>query len=313
MEEQNSNGATVEASDSQHKRTQEQKNVAQATENNRNFTHGARRELHIHEMSALGSCFLFPILGAWVLHTIRSQLSRPSEGLVSNYNLTIFLLAAEIRPVSHLLKMIQARTLHLQRVVSLSPLEDERIDSSKILDISKRLEELEAHVAEAAAERYSAQESQKAKGDSSNEPDESGEYIASEVRKKFQPELDALSRAIRRCERRTATSSYETDTRLRHLEMQFRVLQQSDNHRNRTIVSSTIGLAYMLVMTPLQVFRIVAGLPILIVTWFLRKIGLKHMHENNLSNTRVRPTYVSVGKRPMQRDQGTKSKKGGLY
>ena len=48
------------------------------------------------------------MLGAYLLHTIRGQLTRPSEGLVSDYNLTIFLCAAEIRPVSHLIKMIHA-------------------------------------------------------------------------------------------------------------------------------------------------------------------------------------------------------------
>ena len=54
----------------------------------------ATNELYTHEMLALLSCFLFPLLGAYLLHTIRSQLSRPSEGLVSDYNLTIFLLAS---------------------------------------------------------------------------------------------------------------------------------------------------------------------------------------------------------------------------
>ena len=59
----------------------------------------ATNELYTHEVLALLSCFLFPLLGAYLLHTIRSQLSRPSEGLVSNYNLTIFLLASELRYV----------------------------------------------------------------------------------------------------------------------------------------------------------------------------------------------------------------------
>ena len=81
----------------------------------------AANELYIHEVLALLSCFISPLLAAYLLHAIRSQLSRPSEGLISNYNLTIFVLASELRPMAHLVKLIQARTLHLQRVVNANP------------------------------------------------------------------------------------------------------------------------------------------------------------------------------------------------
>ena len=65
----------------------------------------------MHEMMALAWCFAFPALSSYLLHTIRGQLSRPSEGLVSDYNLTIFLFAAELRPISHLIGMVRARTV----------------------------------------------------------------------------------------------------------------------------------------------------------------------------------------------------------
>ena len=48
----------------------------------------ATRELRFHENVALVACFLGPLAGAWLLHTIRGALSRPAEGLVSDYNLT---------------------------------------------------------------------------------------------------------------------------------------------------------------------------------------------------------------------------------
>src|SRR3954453_17898897 len=35
----------------------------------------ATNELYTHEILALFSCFVFPLLGAYLLHTIRSQLS----------------------------------------------------------------------------------------------------------------------------------------------------------------------------------------------------------------------------------------------
>ncbi|KAG9920310.1 hypothetical protein KCU98_g22357, partial [Aureobasidium melanogenum] len=53
----------------------------------------AAANLRQHELLALISTFLFPACAAYLLHVIRGQLSRPSEGLVSDYNLTIFLLA----------------------------------------------------------------------------------------------------------------------------------------------------------------------------------------------------------------------------
>jgi hypothetical protein len=49
----------------------------------------AQRELGREEVFALIGCFVSPLLGAYLLHTIRSQLTRPSEGLVSNFTLTI--------------------------------------------------------------------------------------------------------------------------------------------------------------------------------------------------------------------------------
>jgi len=107
----------------------------------------ATNELYTHEVLALLSCFVFPVLGAYLLHTIRSQLTRPSEGLVSNYNLTIFLLASELRPMAHMVKLIQSRTLHLQRVVNSNPYDS--IKGKGIGDVgnlTRRLEDLEAYV-----------------------------------------------------------------------------------------------------------------------------------------------------------------------
>jgi len=178
----------------------------------------AQKELQFHELLALFACFLLPLVGAWLLHAIRSQLSRPSEGLVSNYNLTVFLLASEIRPTSHLIKMIQARTLYLQRVVKSSPVEDEKqIDPTNVLDMAKRLEELEAHVADSAVQ---------AEKSAGREPDtaspETMAQIVADVRKSIRPELDALNRAVRRYEKRTTISAVQTEARLHDLESRLK-------------------------------------------------------------------------------------------
>lgn len=168
----------------------------------------AESELQIHELTALFFCFLSPFIGAWLLHAIRSQLSRPSEGLVSNYNLTIFLLGSELRPLSHLVKMVQSRTLHLQRVVSNNPFEGEQIDEAKMLDMAKRLDELERHVADKSA----------GGSPSPHVAPASAAQLLGEVRSSFQPELDALNRAVRRYEKRATLLTMQTEARLQDLE-----------------------------------------------------------------------------------------------
>lgn len=236
----------------------------------------ASKELLIHELAALASCFIFPIIGTWLLHTIRSKLSRPSEGLVSNYNLTIFLLAAEIRPFAHLLRMVQARTLHLQRTVSQSSNAEQ---TSTIVDLTKRLEELETHVAEAAAARLSSPESE-SKNQDQNHPEQDKHLqslisqATTEIRKGFQPEIDALNRAVRRYEKRTAISSFETNSRFQELETQVQdavslaaaAQRSGHHHRRRGFAFLLLDSVYALMLAPIQIFLSLANLPFRVVT-----------------------------------------------
>ena len=220
------------------------------------------------------------MIGTWLLHTIRYKLSRPSEGLVSNYNLTIFLLASEIRPFAHLLRMVQARTLHLQRTVrSFSHADDEsKLNASKIQDLTKRLEELEAHVAEAATARLSndPQPQQPQQQPKPTIPEQ-------DIRKTIQPDIEALNRAVRRYEKRTALNAFETDSRLRNLEAQVRdavalgaAAQRSSSgsgsgsgvhpRRIRSGILMLVESAYTIMLLPVQIFLALAMLPFRAVT-----------------------------------------------
>ena len=204
--------------------------TAPATESNQSKGHilnsstsnkaaaAAEGELRIHELLALALCFISPMLGAWLLHAIRAQLSRRSEDLISNYNLTIFLLATEIRPLSHLVKMIQARTLFLQKVVTASLQEEApQLDAQVVMDISKRLEELEQHIIN-NADRVNGT----ADADSETVVSKATAQAVADLRITFQPELDALNRAVRRYEKRTTVSALQTESRLQDLESQLR-------------------------------------------------------------------------------------------
>lgn len=230
----------------------------------------ATKELQIHELAALAACFIFPVVGTWLLHAIRSSLSRPSEGLVSNYNLTIFLLASEVRPFSHLLKLVQARTLHLQRIVASTSTED-AIDHEKVQDLTKRLEELEAHVAEAAVERLS---SSHAHGQSKSEYAELSDapslltQAVVESRRAMQPDIEALNRAVRRYEKRTALSTLNTDTRFQQLEASTRdaialaaAAQRSSAARKSSYAFILVDWVCACIVVPAQLAMSILNLP----------------------------------------------------
>lgn len=150
------------------------------------------------------------MLGAYLLHTIRTQLSRPSEGLVSDYNLTIFLLASEIRPMAHLVKLIQARTLHLQRIVNSNPYINTPTSpstSADISDLTQRINDLENLTTSISPQPSSTNLTTKEKSS-----------LTSSIRSTLQPELDALNRAVRRYEKRATLQAFQTDSRLQDLE-----------------------------------------------------------------------------------------------
>ncbi|KAF1971894.1 hypothetical protein BU23DRAFT_590493 [Bimuria novae-zelandiae CBS 107.79] len=163
----------------------------------------ARQELRKNEMWALAACFIGPLIGAYLLHAIRSQLTRPAEGLVSNYNLTIFVMGAELRPIHHVIKMKQARMLHLQRIVY----SDSKPESRKadIQGISARLADLEARASE-----------------SPQHTDIETLKIGASVRQGIQPQLDALNRAVRRYEKRQAAQSIQIEGRFQELDSRLR-------------------------------------------------------------------------------------------
>ena len=159
----------------------------------------AHRELKTNEMLALVACFLGPLVGAYFLHAIRSQLTRPAEGLVSNFNLTIFVMAAELRPVSHIIKMKQARMLHLQRIVR-SDVKDS-FRKADIQALSNRLADVESRTKEPAHNK-----------------DIDTIKMGATVRQSIQPQLDALNRAVRRYEKRQAAQSMQTEARFQELD-----------------------------------------------------------------------------------------------
>lgn len=184
----------------------------------------AVNELYIHEVLALLSCFLSPVIGAYLLHAIRAQLTQRSEGLLTNFNISAFLLAAELRPISHALKLIQARTLHLQRIVQSTPVA--RSTTIQLEEMRSRMSQLElrASASEEASAAALASATHLAKKPSNRPGADGGKddaVLIREVRNAIQPELDALNRAVRRYEKKATVLALQTESRLGGLDVRL--------------------------------------------------------------------------------------------
>lgn len=56
-----------------------------------------------------------PLFGAALLHYVRSIMARPANGLITNFNVSIFVLAAELRPIKIAYTYLNGRSSTLQR------------------------------------------------------------------------------------------------------------------------------------------------------------------------------------------------------
>jgi len=233
-------------------------------------TRRALRELYIHEIVALFWCFVCPILGAYLLHAIRDQLTRTSEGLVSNFHLTIFVLAAEIWPCSRVIKLIMARTMHLQRVVAANPSRAETVTTTQMQEVLKRLEELEARGAANGTANGHATAGTTQNGNTVAPVDQGKQdaKIVREVRNLIQPELDALNRAVRRYEKKATVLAFQTESRMGALDMRLNdaialaAAATKNNHSDWSGLAWVADRAVWAICLPLSALMSVALWPV---------------------------------------------------
>lgn len=218
----------------------------------------ALSELYLHEVMALISCFLCPLFAAYLLHAIRSQLSRPSEGLVSSYNLTIFVMASELRPLSHGLKLVQSRTLHLQRIVHSNPFREEAVTAAQVQKLAQRLDKLESS---ATTEAYP--DGQDGRSDTTKKQEAA---LTREVRNAIQPDLDALNRAVRRYEKKATVLTFQTESRLNAIDTRLNdaiALAAAAAKNSNAQRGAVTWLVDWIVAAATLPFRIAAGLVML--------------------------------------------------
>lgn len=172
----------------------------------------AARSLRWHEKFALGWCCLFPVLAAFLLHSIRGQLSRRSEGLLSNYNLLIFVGAAELKPVAHFIKMLHNSTIRKQQIVANNPYEQRKQREQDFEALHDRINELETRLSarEAASTNNVEQEQATIKSVET--------LVMRNYRDKVQPEVESVTRAMRRYEKKLSNIIDQIDIRLEYLD-----------------------------------------------------------------------------------------------
>lgn len=223
----------------------------------------AVRQLRTHETMALFSTFLFPAIGAYLLHVIRGQLSRPSTGLVSDYNLSIFLLAAEIRPCRQVIRLITNRTLHLQRIASGKD-SFENLRPEGQVELASRIEALEAQISE-----------QPLSPTSTLPQKEDLALMQTDIRKRYEPRLDALERAVRRYEKRATTLTLLTEQRLQSLETRLQdalslAAVAAQSSQKPGVVSTALSWISQLMMIPLEICWLVLIWPLKVIDDLLR-------------------------------------------
>jgi len=76
----------------------------------------ASAELQRNELFSLALCVVSPFLGSFLLYYVRSALSEPDR-YINPFNIRLFVLASGVKPWSHFLKLVKARSLFLQSEV----------------------------------------------------------------------------------------------------------------------------------------------------------------------------------------------------
>ncbi|PHZ09371.1 uncharacterized protein RHIMIDRAFT_263710 [Rhizopus microsporus ATCC 52813] len=90
------------------------------------------QELRKHELMGLAWVILSPLMAGYTLYYSRRFLNNHDK-YMSSFNITVFVLAASVKPLVHVMALLRERTLFLQNEVSINESELDRLQ--KKLDI----------------------------------------------------------------------------------------------------------------------------------------------------------------------------------
>jgi len=193
-------------------------------------------------------------------------------------HLTLFVLCAEIRPIRHAIKLTQARTLFLQRVIRENPsVSDNPVSPEDLKALREAVLELEASFSDLSAEQaISAQTTEKLKKPASQEDSEVTKRLQNQ-QGQLQIQTDALTRAVRRYEKRATAQSMQTEARLQDLELRLRetltlaaaATKVSTNH---SVVSGFLNSLTEVLLLPMRLARAMVAYPISIMDKVLTEV-----------------------------------------
>jgi hypothetical protein len=221
----------------------------------------ATMNLRRTELLALTSCVASPLIGGYLLHYIREFLSRPSEGLVSTFNITLFVMAAELRPAMKLMEMIKQRSLYLQNIVHKDTLESNvNNNNSPVVDIeplNQKIERLENMIEELQMSIVRVQGGR--------------EEVVTGVREGVRADVEALNRilsvrnglilgAVRRYEKSFALHRVHTEDRINLLSSRVNDLSLVVSDTNQTSHGVT-NLILSIPGTGIQLVQSILALP----------------------------------------------------
>jgi hypothetical protein len=127
--------------------------------------------------------------------------------------------------------------------------------------LAERLDALEAQLVEGNSQSRKASDAKSA--------EEGVAMIASEVRRGFQPEVDALNRAVRRYEKRATVQAMHTESRLLELESRINdaislaaaAAEGVQLQRRPSYAASIVRLMRLSLSLPLRIVVTLVGLP----------------------------------------------------
>ena len=181
---------------------------------------GAFEALQRATRNAFLGLVIGPVLGAALLHYIRSALDRPANGLISNFNIGVFVLAAEIRPMRIAYKYLVSRSDKLQKQLVDAPESqyDQLRDQVGLLheQIEKLQRELD-HYHQGMNGITNGNAAGKAA--LSRRESTAAAQVQAVASAAAQEEVEALKRAMRRYERHEQQLKDQWEERLQLLEM----------------------------------------------------------------------------------------------
>ncbi|OLL26950.1 hypothetical protein NEOLI_000741, partial [Neolecta irregularis DAH-3] len=185
--------------------------------------------------------FLGPLVGGILLHWIRQTLARPRDGLISNLNITLFVLAAELKPATHLLDMIKHRSINLRRSLNELPPSE----------IEQRITELKRLITE-----------HQAKSDPSEKTN-----------------MDALNRAVRRYEKKQYLTNAVLDEKITLLERKVNELSAlcATTYKQPPAIIVLFGWIRNVVYVPVLIAWSVVALPSRAVGYITRKDDVRKL------------------------------------